>query len=87
MVTAMNNDKTLRGCFGMYPSFVAGILSSARRIHFFVLCNEELNYEKILKCVLVTNSVVFVTSHMQDIISNYRIKAKQFLFPFKQDYF
>jgi len=27
----------------MYPSFVAGILNSARRIHFFVLCSEELN--------------------------------------------
>jgi len=71
----------------MYPSFVAGILSSARRIHFFVLYNEELNYEKILKCVLVTKSLVFVTSHIQDIISKYRINSKQFLFRFKQDYF
>ena len=41
----------------------------------------------ILKGVLVTKSVVFVTSHIQDIISNYRIEAKQFSFPLKQDYF
>jgi len=49
MVTAMNDDKTLCGCFGMYPSFVAGILNSARRIHFFVRCNEELNYENYIE--------------------------------------
>jgi len=41
----------------------------------------------ILKSLLVTKSVVFVASHIQDIISNYRIRAKQFLFPLKQDYF
>jgi len=33
MVTAMNNDKAC-GCIGMYPSFVAGILNSSRRIDF-----------------------------------------------------
>ena len=45
MVTALINEKTLFGCFGMYPSFVAGILNRAERIHFFVLCFENLNYE------------------------------------------
>jgi hypothetical protein len=49
MVTAINNHKTLCGCFGMYPSFVAEILNSARRIHFFVLYNEELNYENYIE--------------------------------------
>ena len=35
----------------MYPSLVAGILNTAKRIHFFVLCN-ELNYEDYIeKCV------------------------------------
>ena len=71
----------------MCPSFVAGILSSARRIHFFVLCNEELNYDKYIEMYIVTKSVVFVTSHIQDIISKYRINSKQFLFPLKKDYF
>jgi len=41
-------DKTLCACFGIYPSLVAGILNSARRINYFELCNEELNYENIL---------------------------------------
>jgi len=36
----------------MYPSFIAGILNSARRTNFFVLCNEELNYENCIeKCI------------------------------------
>jgi len=72
MITAMNNDKTLCGCFVMYPRFVAGILNSARRIHLF-LCSVMKSYimKIILKSVLVTKSVVFVTSRIQDIISNY----------------
>jgi len=44
MVNALNNE-TLFGYFGMYPCFVAGILNRAKRIHFFVLCIEKLNYE------------------------------------------
>ena len=35
----------------------------------------------ILKSILVIKSAVFVTSHIQDIISKYRIKARQLLFP------
>jgi len=49
MVTAMNNDRTLCLHLGMYPSFVAGILNSARRTHFFVLGNEELNDENYIE--------------------------------------
>ena len=37
--------KILFGCFAVYPSFVAGILNKAERIHFFVLWIENLNYE------------------------------------------
>ena len=52
MVTAMNNDKELCGCFGHYPSFVAGIINSVKWIHYFVLCNEQLNYENYIeKCI------------------------------------
>ena len=48
----MNNDKVLCASFGMYTSFVAGILNSVRRIHSFVLCNEQLNYENYIeKCI------------------------------------
>ena len=49
MITALNNNKILCGCFGIYPSFVAGTLNTAKRIHFFVLCNEELNYEDYIE--------------------------------------
>ena len=48
MVTTMNNDKTLFGSFGMYPSFVAGILNSATQIYFYLLCN-ELHYENYIE--------------------------------------
>jgi len=52
VITALNNNKILCGCFRMYPSFVARILSTAKRIHFFVFCNEELNYEDYIeKCI------------------------------------
>jgi len=64
MVTAMNNDKTLCGCFGMHPSFVAGILNSARRVHFFVLCNEELKYVNYIeKCIDDKECSVCYMSH------------------------
>jgi len=55
--TALNNNKILCGCFGMYPSFVAGILNTAKRTRFFVLCN-EFNYENYMKSVLVTECSV-----------------------------
>ena len=35
--------------FGLYPSFVAGILNSTKQIHFCVLCSEKLNYEYYIK--------------------------------------
>ena len=37
MITALNNNKLLCGCFGTYPSFAAGFLNTAKRIHF--LCS------------------------------------------------
>jgi len=45
--------ETLCECFGMCPSFVAGILNRAKRIHFFVLGIEKLNYEYYIeKCIV-----------------------------------
>jgi len=34
----------LCGSFGLYPSYVAGILNSVKEINFYVLCSEKLNY-------------------------------------------
>ena len=53
MVNALSNEKTLCGCFGMCPSFVAGILNRAKRIHFFVLCIEKLNFEYYIEKFIV----------------------------------
>ena len=75
MVTTINNDKTLSGCFGMYPRFLAGILNSTRRIHFFVLCNEELNYENYIeKCISDKERSVRYKSHTRHYFKLYQSK-------------
>lgn len=44
--------KLLCGVFGIYRSFVAGLLNSGGEIHFCVLFNENLKYsDYILKCI------------------------------------
>ena len=59
IITDMNNDKVLCGCFGLYPSYVAGILNTVKDIHFYILCEENLNYVKyITKCLARKNSTV-----------------------------
>ena len=35
--------------FWNVPRFVVGILNLARRIYFFLFCNEELNYENYIE--------------------------------------
>ena len=57
MVTAISNDKAICGCFGLHPSFVAGILNSAKHIHFYVLCSEKLNYEYY--CFIIPTSAQY----------------------------
>lgn len=42
--TVMNKNNIICDSFGMYPSFVAGVLNSVEEIHFYVLCNEQLHY-------------------------------------------
>jgi hypothetical protein len=64
IVTAINNDETIRGCFGRYASFVAGILNSVKRINFYVLCGEQLNYENYIeKCIGDEECSVSYKSH------------------------
>jgi len=51
-VAAINSNKVLCGSFGLYPSFVAGILNSVKGINFYVLCNKKLKYaDYIEKCI------------------------------------
>ena len=35
-------------CFGLYPSYAAGILNTVKDIHFYILCEENLNYAKYI---------------------------------------
>ena len=53
IVTALNSDKVLCGCYGVYPSYVSGTLNSVEEIHFYVLCSSKrLWYDKyIAKCI------------------------------------
>jgi hypothetical protein len=49
IVAAINNDEALCGRFGLYPSYVAGILNLVKQINFYVLCNKMLNYVDLLE--------------------------------------
>jgi len=40
-VGVMNSDNMLCGCFGLFPSYVAGILNSVKQLNFYVLCNKR----------------------------------------------
>ena len=52
IVTTMNSDKALCCSFGLYPSYVAGILNCAKEINFYVSCSEMLNYADYFeKCI------------------------------------
>jgi len=41
IISALSNDKVLCGCFGLYPSYVVGILQSVKKILFLVLCTKK----------------------------------------------
>jgi hypothetical protein len=42
----------LCGCFGLYPSYIAGILNRMPNIHLYVVCSEKINFEDyIRKCI------------------------------------
>jgi len=70
----------------MYPIIVAGILNRARRIHFFVLCDDEVNYEYYVeKCIGDKECSVSYKSH-KEISLKYHIMAKQFLLKVKLEY-
>ena len=43
IVTILNSD-VFCGSFGLYPSYVAGILNSVKEIHFYVLCIKQIYY-------------------------------------------
>jgi hypothetical protein len=55
IVTTLNGDNALCGTFGLYPSYLAGILNSVHQIDFYVLCNEQIKYSELIeKCIAGT---------------------------------
>ena len=45
IVTTLNSAEVLCGCFGLYPTYVAGNLNFVKEIHFYVLCSKKLHYD------------------------------------------
>jgi hypothetical protein len=41
LVTTLNSDNTGCATFGLYPSYVAGILNSVNENRYYVMCNEH----------------------------------------------
>jgi len=63
IITDMNNNKVICGCFGLYPSYVAGFLNTVKDIHFYILCEEILKYAiYITKCLARKNYTVKLLS-------------------------
>ena len=87
MITAINNDKAICGCFGLYPSFVGGILNSTKQIHFYVLCSEKLNHEYYINQCLATESSKLFTSANQGTFINYHLNVIRFLLCSKKEFF
>ena len=58
---ALNSEQVISAVFGLYPSYVAGILKHVVEINFYVLSNEYLTYsdnsEKVTSSEQCINSV------------------------------
>jgi hypothetical protein len=82
IVAIKNTDNILCGCFGLYPSFVAGILDSVKDINFYVLCNKKIITQTISRSVFLVERVLF---SIQETISCYHMVEKQFIYHLKQE--
>jgi hypothetical protein len=49
IVTTINSDKVRCATFGLYPSYVAGILTSVKETNFYLLCYEHINFANYVK--------------------------------------
>jgi hypothetical protein len=74
----MNSNNILCASFGLFPSYVAGILNSVKEISFYALCNKK-DYDVLstLKnillgectCKLRTDNYFVLTSGNEEVIS------------------
>jgi hypothetical protein len=46
IVTKLSSANALCSSFGLYPSYVAGILNCVKQIDFYVLCNKHIKYAR-----------------------------------------
>ena len=86
IVTTINSDKVLCGSFGLYQSYVAGILNSVKEIHFYVLCSEKLNYGDCVEKCIDGKIAVLLIGYIQ-IISAYHLVVRQLHYRLKKDNF
>jgi hypothetical protein len=49
----------LCGTFGLYPSYVAGILNSVKEINFYVFCNKHIRYGKHIRTCIAEKECTF----------------------------
>jgi hypothetical protein len=74
-VAAMNGNKVLCGSFGLYPSFVAGILNSVKAMNFYILFNEDLFYAYYIeKCISGKRSTIL--RRILEIIFSYLVEKQ-----------
>jgi len=83
----MNSDKVLCASFGLYPSYVAGILNSVKEIHFYVLCSENLNYADYIEKCIAGKTKLLRINHIDEMNSGYHLVVRQLHYHLKQDNF
>jgi hypothetical protein len=59
LVTALKSSNVLCGTFGLYSSYVAGILNSVKENNFYVLCNKRINYGKHIRTCIAGKECTF----------------------------
>jgi len=74
IVAALKKHNTLCGSFGLYQSFVAGVLNSVEKINFCAVCDERFDYANYIEKVLQIKKVVFLISRVQD--ANFRLSSE-----------
>jgi hypothetical protein len=59
IVTILNSDNVIYATFGLYPSYVAGILNTAKQIDVYVLYNKQINYTKYIQKYILGKECTF----------------------------
>ena len=78
ILMTMNSDRVLCRVFGLYPSYVAGILKHMEEINFNVLCNDELTYSEYIEKAISSEQCTFLVFRVRKFISSYRLVEKLF---------